>query len=170
MFRSILDRGLLPRAKLLCSLNYNRAIVISVSAISLVPRAYSAFTLAVAIYTWGANSRAAGTEVRWRGCLVALDAIDPVAESAAPLEDVSAWSSKGSVDIVVDAAIGIPTGGAGVPEATGDVEVRKDDRTTAFLARQLRLLMERSSEQAGEGSTVGSSVFGGLVFDLICTS
>ena len=50
----------------------------------------------------------------------------------------------------MDAATGVAAGGDGAPETAGDLEVRKDDRTTAFLTRQLRLLMERSSEQAGE--------------------
>ena len=109
-----------------------------------------AATLAAATPKYSANSRAAGSEARWRGCLVAFDAIDPVPASAFCLEKGSAGSSKGSTLIVVDAAAGVSAGGEAPPEGVGDVDVRKDDHTTAFLTRQLRLLMERSSEQAGE--------------------
>lgn len=113
-------------------------------------RAFSAAALAAVNSKHSASSRAAGTEARWRGCLVAFDAIDPVAASAFPLEEGSAGSFKGSTHVVVDAAAGGSAGGEGSPEAVVGIEMRKDDHTTAFLTRQLRLLMERSSEQAGE--------------------
>lgn len=117
---------------------------------SVVLCAIYAPILAAATPKYSANSRAAGTETRWRGCLVAFDAIDPVPASAFPLEEGSAGSSKGSTHIVVDAAAGVSAGGEGAPEALENVDLRKDDHTTAFLTRQLRLLMEQSAEPAGE--------------------
>lgn len=71
--------------------------------------------------------------------------------------------------IAVDAA-GVTAGGEGAPEAAGDVGVRKDDRTTAFLTRQLRVFMERSSGQSGEVLMLGSSIFRGHALDVFCAS
>lgn len=73
------------------------------------------------------SSRLQGTETTLRACRAALSAIDPVAVSAVVLDPDS------------DA----------VPDATKAVE-RKDEPTLAFLARQLRLLMEHVSGQIGE--------------------
>lgn len=81
-----------------------------------------------------------------RGCLAALDALDPVAAPAVDLEANPAAGSKRSANDLLGTTSTTITGEEGVLDAAGATPVvEKDAPTAAFLARQLRLLLEYSS-------------------------
>ncbi|CAM9517723.1 unnamed protein product, partial [Ectocarpus sp. 8 AP-2014] len=90
---------------------------------------------------FGANSRMEGQESRLRGCLSVLAAISPVATPAVPRGPGSAAAA------LEDEPAGAAARDGGACTVTG-VPIGQDVSTAAFLARQLRLLMENSSGQS----------------------
>lgn len=96
-----------------------------------------------------ASSRMEGQESRLRGCLSVLAAISPVAAPAVLRGPGSAAAA------LEDAPAGATARDGGACTVTG-VPIGQDVSTAAFLARQLRLLMENSSGQSGKGLVVPS--------------
>lgn len=77
-----------------------------------------------------------------------LVAIDPVVESASPLQSDPHSGVEGNTDLLACAAAGATT--ESIPNNVALAGTNKEERTSAFLAMQLRLLVENASGVSGE--------------------
>lgn len=77
-----------------------------------------------------------------------LAAIDPVVESASPLQSDPHSGVEGNTGLLACAAAGATT--ESIPDHVAPAGTDKEERISAFLALQLRLLMENASGVSGE--------------------